>query len=309
MAEMVKNLADQSKSVGDEAKNLANALTGHSKVQGNFGEMLLTNLLKSSGLEEGVHFKTQGVLRDSQGHEIKNDDGGTMLPDVIVYYPDDTEVVIDSKVSLTAYANYAAATALEDRVRYAKEHVASIAKHIDELKAKDYASYIEQGRRKVDFNIMFVPIEGAFRLMLEEAPTLWQRAKDANVVIVSQMTLMIVLNMIQMSWKQHDQEKNIQEVYKTGEELMSQLKAWLDTYVKVGDCIEASRKAYDESFSKVKESKQSVIKKIDKLERLGLTKKRSNAKLATGGRMVGGRESVIPAALADGIDCEDDDTL
>lgn len=304
MRELLNTVMEQSRSVGDEARNLANALTGHAKIQGNFGEMLLVDLLKSSGLEEGVHFTTQDVLRDDRGHEIRSEGGATMIPDVIVYYPDDTEVIIDSKVSLNAYNSYMNATTVEDRQRYAREHVDSVRKHIDELKTKDYASYISDGRRKVDYNIMFIPMEGAFRLMLEEAPLLWQRAKDAKVLIVSQMNLIIVLNMILMSWRQHDQEKNISDVYKTAGELMGQLKGWMDSFVKVGESLERANSAYRDSKSKLVESNQSVIKKIDKLERLGLAPKRSNAKIKAGGRVVAGQESIIPADLADGLDSE-----
>ena len=304
MKQMMDSLMKKSQSVGEEARNLANALAGHSKVQGDFGEMLLVDLLKASGLEEGVHFMTQGVIRDSSGHEIRSDSGATMIPDVIVYYPDDTELVIDSKLSLTAYMNYVNAESVEERKRWAKEHVASVTRHVDELKTKDYASYIEDGRRKVDYNIMFIPVEGAFRLMLEEAPLLWQRARDAKVLIVSQMNLMIVLNMILLSWKQHDQEKNIQKVYDTASELMSQLRNWLDSFVKVGDMLGKAGDAYSEAKKKLMDSNQSVIRKIDKLEKLKIAPKRSAGKLKAGGRTVAGAESVIRKELADGLDDE-----
>lgn len=305
LREMIAGLMAQSKTVGDEARNLADALKGRSKIQGDFGEMLLVDLLKNSGLQEGVHFVTQSVLRDEQGHEIKSESGATMIPDVIVYYPDDTEVVIDSKLSLTAYASYVDAVSEADRQRYAKEHVASIRRHVDELKTKDYASYVAPGKRKLDYNIMFVPIEGAFRLMLEEAPTLWQRAKDAKVLIVGQMNLMIVLNMILLSWRQHDQEKNIEQVYKTASELMTQLKAWMDSYVRLGEYLNKAGAAYEDSRKKLEGSSQSVIRKIDKLEKLGLSPKRSRARISAQTRIVGGRESVIPPELASGLSADD----
>lgn len=306
LSEMIKHLMDQSKTVGDEARNLANALKGRSKMQGDFGEMLLVDLLKSAGMEEGVHFATQAVMRDVSGHEIKSDDGKTMIPDVIVYYPDDTEVVVDSKVSLKAFAAYYEAQTVEERNRYAREHVESVRKHVDELKTKNYASYIAEGKKKLDYNIMFIPIESAFNLMLEEEPLLWQQAKDAKVLIVSQMTLMIVLNMVLMTWKQHDQQKNIAEVYKTASELMSQLKSWLESYVEVGDLLQRVNKSYQESKKKLADSNQSVIRKIDKLEKLGLAPKRSNAKLKPGSRMVRGAESVIPMALSEALDTEEE---
>ena len=304
MRTLIEQVLKQSRTVGDEARNLANALTGYSKIQGDFGEMLLTDVLKNSGLVEGVHFTTQSVIKDSFGHEIRSESGAAMIPDVLVYYPDDTLVVVDSKVSLSAYNSYMNAEGLEERKKFAREHVASVRSHVDELKRKDYASYVPEGKSKVDYNIMFIPMEGAFRLMLEEDPLLWQAAKNSNVLIVSQMTLVIVLNMIQMSWKQHNQEKNIAEVYRTADELMSQIKGWLDSYVEIGKFLDKARSAYDESRRKLTDSQQSVVRKIDKLERLGLSPKRSSAKLKTGSRLVQGHESVIPQELSDTLDTE-----
>ena len=306
MRTLIEQVMQQSKSVGEEARNLANALTGYSKVQGDFGEMLLTDLLKSSGLTEGVHFVTQAVIQDDRGHEVRSEQGRTMIPDVIVFYPDDTLVIIDSKVSLTAYNNYMSAEGIEDRKRLAREHAASVRAHVDELKRKNYASYIPEGKSKVDYNIMFIPMEGAFQLVLEEDPRLWQLAKDNGVLIVSQMTLIIVLNMIQMSWRQHDQEKNIADVYKTAGELMSQINAWLDAFVKVGENLDKAGRAYSEARQKLLDSPQAVVRKIDKLERLGLAPRKSAARIKTGARMVMGRESVIPKELSEGLDAERD---
>lgn len=303
MKENIENVLKRSQAVGEEARNLANALTGYSKVQGDFGEMLLTDVLKNAGLVEGIHFFTQGVITDRDGHEIKSDEGRTLIPDVMVYYPDDTTVIIDSKVSLNAYKEYMVSETVDARRKLAKAHVESVRKHVDELKTKDYASYIPQGRRKVNYNLMFIPVEGAFRLMLEEDPMLWQVAKDNNVLIVSQMTLIIVLNMIQMAWKQANQEKNIAEVYKTAEELMSQLGGWMGSYVKIGDALEKAAAAYGDASKKLSESNQSVIKKIQKLEKLGLSPKRSQGKIKTTGRTMG-PESIIPAVLSPGDEIE-----
>ncbi|MBQ6253413.1 MAG: DNA recombination protein RmuC [Bacteroidales bacterium] len=292
----IETVLKHSKTVGDEARNLANALTGYSKIQGDFGEMLLTDVLKNAGLVEGVHFFTQGVITDSGGHEIKSEEGRTLIPDVMVFYPDDTTVIIDSKVSLNSFKEYMVSETLESRRKFAKAHVESVRKHVDELKAKDYASYIPEGRRKVSYNLMFIPVEGAFRLMLEEDSMLWQVAKDNNVLIVSQMTLIIVLNMIQMAWKQANQEKNIAEVYKTAEELMGQISGWLAAYTKVGSSLKDALKAYGEATDKLTESNQSVVRKIRKLENLGLSPRKSRGKIKTGARMTA-PGSVIPASL------------
>ncbi len=305
MEKMIHLLSEQSKNVGNQAQALADAITGQSKTQGDFGEMLLVDLLRESGLQEGVNFDVQGVIRDEFGHEIKSDDGRTMIPDVIVHYPDGGEVIVDSKVSLKAFVEWNQAITPEDRSRLAKAHIASIRSHVDELRGKDYASYIPEGRKKIDYNLMFIPIENAFRLMQEEEPLLWQQAKNQGVLIVSQMSLAIVLNMILVAWRQFDQQRNIQEVYKTASELMSVLENWMAEYVKVGEKLKDLGKSYGESTRLLTESNQSVVKKIAKLEKLGATRKRSNAGLKSGGRMIGGRSSVIPSELAANLDEED----
>ena len=305
MEKMIHLLSEQSKNVGSQAQALADAITGQSKTQGDFGEMLLMDLLRESGLQEGVNFDVQGVIRDEFGHEIKSDDGRTMIPDVIVHYPDGGEVIVDSKVSLKAFVEWNQAITPEDRSRLAKAHIASIRSHVDELRGKDYASYIPEGRKKIDYNLMFIPIENAFRLMQEEEPLLWQQAKNQGVLIVSQMSLAIVLNMILVAWRQFDQQRNIQEVYKTASELMSVLENWMAEYVKVGEKLKDLGKSYGESTRLLTESNQSVVKKIAKLEKLGATRKRSNAGLKSGGRMIGGRSSIIPSELAANLDEED----
>ena len=305
MEKMIGLLTEQSKNVGSQAQALADAITGQSKAQGDFGEMLLVDLLRESGLQEGVNYDVQGVIRDEFGHEIKSDDGRTMIPDVIVHYPDGGEVIIDSKVSLTAFVEWNQAVRPDVRKRAAREHVASIRRHVDELRGKDYASYIPEGRKKIDYNLMFIPIENAFRLMQEEEPLLWQQAKNQGVLIVSQMSLAIVLNMILVAWRQFDQQRNIQEVYKTASELMSVLENWMGEYVKMGDKLREVGRSYDETTRLLTGSNQSVVKKIAKLEKLGATRKRSNAGLKSGGRMVAGRASVIPTALAQGLEEED----
>ena len=145
---------------------------------------------------------------------------------------------------------------------------------------------------------MFIPIENAFRLMQEEEPLLWQQAKNQGVLIVSQMSLAIVLNMVLVAWRQFDQQRNIQEVYKTASELMSAVENWMGEYVKLGNKLEELNRSYSESTRLLKGSSQSVVKKISKLEKLGATRKRSNAGIKSSGRLIGGKASVIPSQLA-----------
>lgn len=287
LEQKIQDLDSRSKSIGEEAKSLTNALLGYSKIQGDFGEMILTDLLTNAGLKEGEQFRTQSVILDENGREIKSDEGRRMIPDVTVSYPDNTVVIIDSKVSLNAYCNFMNSESAEVRKKFAKEHISSIRNHINELKIKDYNSYIPEGMRRVDYTIMFIPMEGAFRLMLEEAPTLWQEAKDNGILIVSQMTLIIVLNMIQMSWKQHLQEKNIAQVYVTAQSLMSQLRGWMEEFVKIGEKLDGAQTAYEASKRRLTGTQgavkkgDSLIENINQLQALGLKPASSKAKLSS----------------------------
>lgn len=292
----IKSLMDQSGKVGDEARNLANALTSRSKVQGDFGELILRDILLNAGLVEGIHFICQGVITDVNGHEVRSGDGRTLIPDVLVYYPDDTMVVVDSKVSLKDYASYMSSTDEVERERFARQHIESVRKHINELSDKNYASYVPDDKKKVDYNIMFIPNEGAFQMMLDRAPGMWHEARNRNVLVVSQMTLVIVLNMIQMVWKQAERERNVEEIHKVASELMTQLQSWLVSYTVVGEQIEKAAKSYSESRRKLVESNQSVIQKIRKLEKHGLAPKKTSLKSSS---RRSGPESIIPAGLLD----------
>jgi len=296
LEQKIEDLEKRSLDVSHDAKTLADAISGYSKVQGDFGEMLLVDILKSAGLTEGIHFKSQGVITDSLGREVKSEEGKKMIPDVLIFYPDNTLVVVDSKMSLNAYMGYVKAQTPEERVRFAKANTESVRKHVEELKGKAYNEYIPQGRRKVDFNIMFVPSEGAFRLMLEDAPELWQQARRSNVLIVSQMTLMVVLNMIQMSWRQKEQEDNIAAVYKTAGELMKYISDWMENFEKVGSSLDAAQKAYAQATSKLSGGSRSVVRKIRDLEKMGISPLRQTKKIKSSSQK-GDSLSVVPQSL------------
>ncbi len=293
--EQIRAMIEQSTKVGESADNLANALTYNPKSQGDFGEMLLRDILLSAGLIEDIHFKCQGVMTDEYGHEIKGGEGQTLIPDVLVFYPDGTTVVVDSKISLTDYVRYCSETTEEGKRIALKAHIESIRKHINELANKDYASYIPEGKRKVDFNIMFIPNDGAFLLMMDDSPRLWHEARERNVLIVSQMTLVVVLNMIQLVWKQSEREKNVEAVVNAASELMTQLQGWMGLYEDIGTKIEKLSDSYGNATKKLTDSNQSVVQKIRKLERLGAAPKHKAVK---GSGRKTGPESVIPTSLS-----------
>ena len=268
LEQKILDLENMSISLGKEARNLTDALLGQSKVQGNFGEMILSDILTASGLQEGVHFRTQAVMTDEGGKEIKSEQGRRMIPDVQVFYPDGTVVVVDSKMSLSAYISYMNASSPEERKAYGAAHLQSVRRHIKELSAKDYASYIDKGKRKVEYNIMFVPVEGAFQLALSEDPTLWNEAKDKGVIIVSQMTLMIVLNLIQMSWRQHAQQEHIEKVYATAEGLLGAFEKWKESFEKVGSSLQRACDSYDDARKRLTSSRGNVLSRVETLRTL-----------------------------------------
>ncbi len=298
LEEQIKAMVSQTTKVSASADNLANALTSRSKTQGDFGELILKDILVNANLKEGIHFICQGVMTDDNGHEIKSVDGRTMIPDVQVLYPDNTVVIVDSKVSLTDYVAYCSATDESAKKAALKRHVDSIRRHVNELSDKDYTSYLTDGKRKVDYNIMFIPNDGAFIDMMDADPRLWQDACDRRVLIVSQMTLVIVLNMIFLVWKQSEREKNVDAIVGAASELMGQIQGWLDKYEDIGDKIKKLSDTYDEATKKLTTSPQSVVSKVRKLENLHVAPKRSALKASS---RKAGRESVIPASLSNNL--------
>ena len=173
----LSRMAEETRKIGLDADNLAKALKGEQKTQGNFGEFLLEDLLNRSGLVKGVHYESQGTIRDDAGNAVTNELNKKMRPDVIIHYPDGKDLILDSKVSLTAYVDYMNAENESDRKNALARHVLSVRKHVDELDMKNYSSYLRLADREtIDFVIMFIPNEGPFRLAMTEAPSLWDEA-------------------------------------------------------------------------------------------------------------------------------------
>lgn len=266
----IEMVMKRSSAVEEEASKLANAITGQVKFQGDFGEMLLNRLLDSAGMRQGIHYDVQGRIRDEQGNAVKTEQGRELQPDVIIYYPDDTAVIVDSKVSLKAFNNYMNASGQAERERFAKEHVQSVLAHVDEMARKDYNSYLPKQKQLVDFNIMFMPVEAAFQLMMTSDPLLWQNARSRGVLIVSQMNLLVFLQMIGMGWKQALQERHITEVYRMAEGIQSQLLGFLQYMDKVGDALKSAEEAYEDALKRLNGSNQSVVSKLKRLEDFGV---------------------------------------
>lgn len=268
--EQLRQMLESNERVGEKAANLAQALRGDNKVQGNWGEVILGNLLSCQGLREGIDYDLQTRLRDDLGQDLKNiDTGASMQPDAILHYPHEQDVIIDAKVSLKAYDDYVNAQSEEECTAALAAHVRSIRDQYQRLSKKDYSSYVQAPRKSIDFVVMFVPNESALQLALTADSKLWYDAFDHKVLIAGELNLMAILRIIQIVWRQYQQAENQQRVFLIAEELLDRLGDFLKRYQKLGDILRNSLKAYEDAEKKVFSGRQSVVRKGNELKALG----------------------------------------
>ena len=264
----LQRLMELNVQITTETTNLTNALRGNSKVQGDWGEVILETILDNSNLIRGVHYQTQLNVKDEAGNNLR--------PDVVLYLPNNKQIIIDSKVSLTAYVNYVSAqTEAERRVAMAA-HIASVRQHFKELSSKKY----QQLMQSPDFVVMFVPNEPAFLDALKEDHTIWSDAYDKKVVISSPTNLFALLKLVDDLWRRDDQNKNQENIIKFGVTLYEQLVAFTSALEGVGTGLEQARAKYDEAFKRLCHGNNNIIRVGEKLRKLGLpTTKRQPARL------------------------------
>lgn len=266
----IEDLMKQTKSISDDANNLTKALKNESKTQGTWGEMILEQLLESSGLVKDVHYELQTTLRDASGKAVTHDDTGKrLIPDVIVHYPDGKDCIIDSKVSLKDYVDYCSIEDPEEKEKALARHITSVKKHIKELISKDYSSYIKLPRTAMNYVIMFVPNDSAMRLALENDSTLWRDAFDKGICITSEQNLLVLLRMIKIAWTQVQQAQNQQEVFDQARKLLDRVADFIDRFNKVGEQITKADEAFNGARNKLYNGQQSVVKAAKEMERLG----------------------------------------
>ena len=254
----LQRLMELNVQITTETTNLTNALRGNSKVQGDWGEVILETILDNSNLIRGVHYQTQLNVKDEAGNNLR--------PDVVLYLPNNKQIIIDSKVSLTAYVNYVSAqTEAERRVAMAA-HIASVRQHFKELSSKKY----QQLMQSPDFVVMFVPNEPAFLDALKEDHTIWSDAYDKKVVISSPTNLFALLKLVDDLWRRDDQNKNQENIIKFGVTLYEQLVAFTSALEGVGTGLEQARAKYDEAFKRLCHGNNNIIRVGEKLRKLGL---------------------------------------
>ena len=239
------------------------------KVQGDWGETVLDELLEAQGLTRGVHYDVQSVIRDGSGQVIKSEEGSLMRPDVILHLDLRREVIIDSKVSLTAFIDYVNAETEDERQQYLKAHIESIQKHVKELSVKDYSSYIQPPKVKMDYVIMFVPHTGALWTVLNAQPDLWRKAMDKNVFIADEQTLFAALRIINLTWTQITQVQNHEKVYALANEMLDRVGQFMKKYQALGKALDNAKSAYEDGEKKLQPSGQSILQTCGKLLKLG----------------------------------------
>jgi DNA recombination protein RmuC len=257
-------LRDLNVQMSEDAQNLTKALKGDNKAQGNWGEMVLEKVLEQSGLTKGREYDVQVALKDA--------DGRKQIPDVIVHLPEGKDVIIDSKVSLVDYERAVAEADESIKQTHLKKHVQSLQTHIQQLSSKNYEQL--DGVRSLDFILLFVPIEAAFMQAIEFDPTIFTRAFERNIIVVSPTTLLATLRTVQSIWRYENQNKNAEEIAKQGGALYDQFVLVLESVQDIGKHLQKTTEAYEQSVKRIESGRGNLLGRVDRLKKLGARSKK-----------------------------------
>lgn len=259
----VTSLKEQTSKIGSDAANLTKALKGDSKLQGDWGEMVLETILENSGLRKDEEFFIQENTKDENGKNFR--------PDVIVRFPEGRSVVIDSKVSLTAYTDALAADNDADRDRLMKAHALSVRKHIDELAEKDYSKLVDDA---IGFVLMFIPNETSYIAAMKQQPDLSRYAYQKKIIIISPSNLLMALQLAYNLWQYDRQNKNVEKIVKTAADLYDKVAGFEDTFTSIGDVLSRLSTTYDKAKKQLYEGSGNVMRRVESLKSLGVTPKK-----------------------------------
>jgi len=269
LGEQMKRLMELNMSIGKEARDLTEALSGNTKVQGDWGEMVLETILVKSGLVEGENYFVQRTKNDD-GTQIKNDDNGRLRPDVVVALPDKKCIVIDSKVSLTAYVNYINADNDDDRQRFGKAHLLSVRSHLKELETKRYQDFVGVGNDdRIDYVLMFIPNEHAYMAAMTLDNNLWMEAYEKRVVIISPAHVISTLRLIAQLWTRDKQTKNALKIAEEGGKLYDKFVGFVNDMQTVEQSLGKASEAYASAMSKLHTGRGCIVSKVENLKKLG----------------------------------------
>ena len=265
----MEHMLKQSLETQKSAEELTKVFKHGTKIQGDWGETVLDELLQSQGLTKGIHYDVQAVIKDADGNVVRNENGAIMRPDVILHLDTKRELIIDSKVSMTAYIDYVNAENEDDRQKFLKSHIDSIQKHVKELAAKNYADYIKPPKVKIDYVIMFVPHSGALWTALNEQSDLWRKSMEQNVYIADEQTLYATLRIVNITWSQIQQAQNHEKIFDLANEMLNRLGQFHKEYQEIGKALENAKAAYEKGEKKITDGRQSITKTAQKLISLG----------------------------------------
>nr|WP_298999184.1 DNA recombination protein RmuC [uncultured Allomuricauda sp.] len=264
LKEQLLNLQNQNLKITQEAENLTKALKGDSKMQGNWGELVLERVLEKSGLEKDREYSVQ--------QSFTREDGSRVMPDVIINMPDGKKMIVDSKVSLTDYERFTNADE-EDKPKFLKDHINSLRKHVEQLSAKKYEDLYEM--ESPDFVLMFVPIEPAFAIAINEDVSLYNKAFEQNIVIVTPSTLLATLRTIDTMWNNEKQQRNAIEIARQAGALYDKFEGFVSDLTKVGKKMDEAKNEYRGAMNKLVEGRGNIVTSIEKLKKMGAKAKKS----------------------------------
>lgn len=265
LRQQILGLREMNEQMTKETINLTKALKGDSKIQGNWGELVLERVLEKSGLEKDREYFTQQSATTSTGQRFQ--------PDVVIALPDGKKIIVDSKVTLTAYERYVNENEEEIKKQHLRDHILSITRHVDQLSAKNYFDIYQM--ESPDFVLLFIPIESAFALALNEDVTLYNKAFEKNIVIVTPTTLLATLKTINSMWSNQKQQENALEIARQAGALYDKFEGFVGDLLKIGKKMEEAKVEYDGAMNKLKEGKGNLISSVERLKKMGAKAKKA----------------------------------